>query len=262
LAAVVSVDLAYKSYADVGIVVFADDWIGYRARIVRAADLGLTGAPDAERLAAALIGLCAERGARMLLLDGPQAWADPATGLDGIRASEKALACPGKTGLPGQAKPAAYLPFIDFSIATCAALVRHGASLLESPDPVGADANLLALESFPTAAWKGLGLKPLPGKGKLKGAALDAELGERLAMLRSFELDIPGAPTHDELQAIAAGLAGVSILRRVRDQIRTYGQPPRLVDGTFREGYIVVPSRSGSTLGPRREPQMNTDETR
>lgn len=244
MAAVVSVDLAYRSYDDVGIVVFAEDWIGYRTRLVKPAEIGLTGEPNPERLAAALVGLCAERGARVLLLDGPQAWADPATGLDGVRASEKTLACPGKTGQPGQTKPANYLPFIDFSIATFAALVRHGASLLQTSDPVGADAPLLALESFPTAAWKGLGTKPLPGKA----AAKPSDIAERVKALGSFELDILGAPTHDELQSIVAGLAGVSILRRARDQVRAYGEPPRVVAGTVREGYIVVPRRPGSTL--------------
>ena len=248
MGAIVSVDLAHTSYDNVGIVVLAEDWIGYRARLVEPADLGLTGRPDPERLAAALVRLCADRGARVLLLDGPQAWADPATGLGGARACERALNCPGKTGLPGCAKPAPYLPFIAFSIAVFGALVREGASLLRTSDPVGAEAKLLALESFPTAAWRGLGVKPLPGKGKLKGKALDAELRGRADALGSFELDIVGEPSHDELQATVAGLAGVSTLRRVRDQLRVYGEPPRAVEGTLREGYIVLPSRPGSTL--------------
>jgi hypothetical protein len=44
------------------------------------------------------------------------------------------------------------------------------------------------------------------------------------------------------LQALVAGLAGVAIGRGVADAYQAVGVAPRLIDGIWREGYIVLPA--------------------
>ncbi len=51
----------------------------------------------------------------MLLLDGPQGWKSPQTGIPDIRICERVLNTPGKTGEIGEDKPITYLNFIYFS---------------------------------------------------------------------------------------------------------------------------------------------------
>jgi hypothetical protein len=240
----VSVDLAFRLYASFGIAVLADNGKTIRVELVKAAALGLTDPPEATCFAARLKDLCDERGARVLLLDGPLAWKDPNNGLAHQRVCEKLLHTPAKTGLPGEAKPKPYLPFVSFSIAVGDALIGTGARRLAGPNVVLDGEPLLVLESFPTASWSGIGLPPLRGKAKAKTNEIQARYH---ALCHARGIVANRAPNHDELQALVAGLAGVAIGRGAMNEYRVVGDPPRLVTGVWREGYIVIPSNATST---------------
>ena len=57
-----------------------------------------------------------------------------------------------------------------------------------------------------------------------------------------FTLDVRGDLTRDELQATVAGLAGVSLERENLAGLAFAGVEPHVVDGTWREGYILSPT--------------------
>jgi len=111
--AVVSVDLACKAYADMGAVVLRDHRDHVCGELV---PIPLAGEPSPADLARFLNRYCADLGARILLLDGPQGW----RAIDGAsahsRACERELSTPAKTGLPGTVKPTTYRNFVSFSI--------------------------------------------------------------------------------------------------------------------------------------------------
>jgi hypothetical protein len=97
-----------------------------------------------------------------------------------------------------------------------------------------------AYESFPTHAWRALGLSPLPGKSK-RGV----KVGEWQALLnRSVQIAWPREPSHDELQAVVAGIAGLRVSRDCEHRNLVLGEAPFVEDGSWREGFIVSPSRS------------------
>jgi len=66
------------------------------------------------------------------------------------------------------------------------------------------------MESLPTAAWRHLGLTPLPAKSKTRPAHLRQAASD---LRRLFPLDLPDNLSHDELQALVASLAGVAVAR-------------------------------------------------
>jgi hypothetical protein len=69
--AVLSVDLAYRNYADVGDVVLERSQGLIQCELLR---IPLTGAPSPDALAEYLDRFCLEEAIRLLLLDGPQGW--------------------------------------------------------------------------------------------------------------------------------------------------------------------------------------------
>jgi hypothetical protein len=103
---VLSVDLAHKRWSDVGVCALAPGDGAILVEPVSLPGLGLAGAPTAETLAGTIAGLAERLGARLVLLDGPQAWKAPDNGLEHCRRCARALATQGKTGLPGATKPA------------------------------------------------------------------------------------------------------------------------------------------------------------
>ncbi len=238
-ATVVSIDLAKKSWASNGLVVLR----GSRDRI----DCELVSLendsdpPTAEALAERLDRLAGEAGARVLLVDGPQAWKAEHSELEHQRRCEKAVATPGKTAAPGVVKPGSWTGFAELSIELFDRLGERGWARLPRAE-AGADEGRFVLESFPTAGWRGLGLKPLPGKGRLRKAELADEVARRLAQLTALHpLRVSGTPSHDELQALVAGLAGVALAGGHRDYYAVVGSPPHRDAGFWREGYIVCP---------------------
>jgi hypothetical protein len=206
------------------------------------------GPVDAETLAGWLNHLCGVRGIRVLMLDGPQAWKSSSNGLEHSRVSERQLNTSAKTGLPGMVKPLSYRPFAEFCLDVYDALCRRGWRRLETRDQPGLPQERILVESYPYAAWKSLGLKPLPSKRR----ARVSDLAEAFGALRALiPLTVDRPPNHDQLQAIVGGLPGLALEERNTAGARIVGNPPRREEGHWREGFIVLPVPPKSSLGLR-----------
>jgi len=199
---ILSVDLASRRYQDIGIAVIA--YVGgvVRVRFVKPHRTFTKGRPVATVLAAFLSGIAEEVGSRVIFIDGPQGWKHPENGLKHSRMRERVLFTPGKTGLPGSVKPTSWTHMAEFSIQLFDALAEAGyRRLMEAADLSAA--KRLAIESFPTSAWRSLGRKPLAGKSK----DWLAHVEDRLSALREFiPISLDEQPSHDELQALIADL--------------------------------------------------------
>ena len=273
--AVLSVDLACRRWSDLGVVVLnrvlqqssaAASGAIVACEIVPFADPGVDprglgsqngrspahvkiGAQihaqiDAEILAGRLNHLCNVRGIRVLMLDGPQAWKSLDNGLEHARGCERQLNTAAKTGLPGMVKPRTYRSFAEFCMDVYDALCRRGWRRLETqrqprnpPSPANPRRRIL-VESYPHAAWKSLGLKPLPAKRRAKVSDLAEAYGALRAVV-PFTTNRP--PNHDQLQAIVGGLAGLDLEEPNPAGVRIVGNPPRREQGHWREGFIVLP---------------------
>jgi hypothetical protein len=155
-----------------------------------------------------------------------------------MRACERELGTPAKTGLPGEVKPANYGPFVRFSVAVFDALREAGAQILSSRELAIPGGPLLVVESFPLAAWRALAIPPLPAKRK----ATCEDIRQRLNVLVTrHSLRAASNLSHDELQALVSGLGGLAIARGRKDGYEVRGVAPRLVAGIWREGFIVNP---------------------
>ena len=263
--AVLSVDLAYRRWCNLGVVVL--DRRMERRLDTGAVEPGATidceilpfgppgldsqtdrGPVDAEILAGRLNHLCNVRGIRVIMLDGPQAWKSKSNGLEHARVSERQLNTAGKTGLPGMVMPITYRPFAEFCMDVYDALCRRGWRRLATRDSSGMPQERVLVESYPFAAWKSLGLKPLRPKRR----ARVSDLAEAYAALREvvpFTTNRP--PNHDQLQAIVGGLPGLAIEEHNPEAVRIVGKPPRREDGHWREGFIVLPVAPHRQAGVR-----------
>lgn len=248
-----SVDLAFRRWSDLGVVVLSrapsrNSVPQIVCEILPFDSPGLDAADDRgpinpEILAGRLNHLCAVRGIRILMLDGPQAWKSGSNGLEHSRMSERQLNTAAKTGLPGMVKPATHRPFAEFCMDVYDALSRRGWRRLQTrPQPASPDAaasgERLLVESYPHAAWKSLGLKPLAAKRRARVSDL-AEAYRALGSVIPFTSNRP--PNHDQLQAIVAGLAGLALEEHNPSAMRIVGNPPRREQGHWREGFIVLP---------------------
>jgi len=273
--AVLSVDLAYRRWSDLGIVVLSRDMpsrldaaikeiaTSSKAVTCEILTLGPPGLDPAEGrssikpevLAGRLNHLCNVRGIRVLVLDGPQAWKSRANGLVHARVSERQLNTAAKTGLPGLVKPLTYRPFAEFCMDVYDALCRRGWRRLQTasrPDPLAPEGSCgdeasrgypsppqrVLVESYPHAAWRSLGLKPLPSKRRARVSDL-AEAYGALRAIVPFVTNRP--PNHDQLQAIVGGLPGLALEENDPGAMKIFGTPPRREQGHWREGYIVLP---------------------
>jgi hypothetical protein len=196
------------------------------------------GPVDANILAGRLNHLCTVRGIRVIMLDGPQAWKSRWNGLEHSRVSERQLNTAAKTGLPGMVKPVTYRAFAEFCLDVYDALCRRGWHRLETQEQPGTPPERILVESYPHAAWKSLGLKPLPAKRR----ARISDLAEAYGALNSLiPITTSRPPNHDQLQAIVGGLPGLALEERNTAAARIVGNPPRREDGHWREGFIVLP---------------------
>jgi hypothetical protein len=193
---------------------------------------------DAEVLAGRLNHLCNLRGIRRMMLDGPQAWKSRSNGLEHSRVSERQLNTAAKTGLPGIIKPVSYRRYAEFCLDVYDALCRRGWRRLDTREQPSDAPERVLVESSPQAAWKSLGIKPLPSKRRAKVS----DLAEAFAALRALmPITVDRPPNHDQLQAIVGGLAGLALEERNTTGARIVGNPPRREDGHWREGFIVLP---------------------
>lgn len=243
MALILSIDLAYRHYQDFGFCLLEES----RGRVVDVRYLpyqiiGLEGAPQADTFANRVLGFCLDTGVSILMLDGPQGWKDPDSDVPHRRVCEKELNTQAKTGIKGELKPAPFKSFVSFAINVFAALNQTGyVSLVTEPRIVVPARGILLVETYPHSAWKKLGIRPLARKQKCTPEQIARNAGE---LKRRFKLPETKNPTHDELSALVAGLAGVAIADENASGYIASGVPPKLVpEGYIVEGYIVNPRR-------------------
>ena len=233
--AILSVDLAYKRYADIGVVLLKqiDGDICYDPIKLPSSD-----DPSPQKLAETLNEICSRNEIRLLMLDGPQGWKADDNGLIHSRKCERELNTPAKTGRPFEVKPANYAPFVRFSVEVYDALGDLDWKRLPDLQSSSDTSHRWLIETFPLSAWNTLCINSLPSKRKCRGANLNTYLDglQRLFPLRQNQSQLL---THDEIQATVSGLAGLAIESRQWKDCRCSGIPPRLVDGHWREGFIV-----------------------
>lgn len=206
-------------------------------------DFGLSDPLVPHDVARSIYQFCRHTGSGVVLLDGPQGWKDPNSDLQHSRLCERLLNAPAKTGEIGRVKPKAYTRFVEFSIAVFAKLIEAGALLACRPEIIPPDAKLLALETLPLAAWRALAISPLPAKSRATTQDLEVRI-ERLKR-EVTGLHLGGeVPSHDELQALVAGLAGIAVLLGDSSGYTPVGSPPVWRDGVCLEGFIVNPCLS------------------
>lgn len=236
--AVLSVDLAFRRWVDLGVVVLERTEPGAptACEIVMWNERGVV---EAEALAERLDKLATERGIELMLLDGPQAWKSRGNGLQHARVSERQLNTAAKTGLPGMVKPVTYRRFAEFCVDVYDGLCRRGWQRLTAADKPGFGGRRVLVESYPHAAWKSLGLRPLAAKRKARISDLAEAYGALKAVV-PFTTNRP--PNHDQLQAIVGGLAGLELEARNSTAMRIVGHAPKREEGQWREGYIVLPA--------------------
>jgi hypothetical protein len=152
------------------------------------------------------------------------------------RACERELNTPAKTGLPGSVKPANYLGFVLFSVEVFNELCKLGWTRLLSVGLALASNTRIVIESFPLSAWRSLRIAPLPSKQKSKLTDLESRL---LALGDLLPLHLSGRPTHDQLQAVVAGLAGLAVETSEWTACAVAGHAPFVRDSCWREGFIV-----------------------
>lgn len=234
---VFSIDLASASYGRMGFCMLTGSRRASTASFVKPAQLGLKNPPEPKVLASTIFHYCQEQGIRIVFLDGPQAWKDPDSDLRYCRRCEFELFTPAKTGMFGTAKPGSCLSYVQFSIELFSHLMDLGFELVRKA-PIRASRRFLAIESFPTSAWRSLGLRPLP-----RSARKDPnELRVRARNLeKNFGVRIPEESTHDEMQALLGAMAGLSILEKDASGYCLSGSPPTKKNGILCEGFIVNP---------------------
>jgi hypothetical protein len=238
---VISVDLVHEQYNDVGVVALRASNSSIGVVPISLPSVGLVGKPEVDELGSFLVSLADELNVASILIDGPQGWKAPDDGLDHSRRCENELGTPTRTGLPGETNPAEHRGFAEFCIALFDELAT---SLYPRLSTTGSWPTRVAVESLPAAAWHSLGIAALPAKNE----ATAADTASRLEALQScFPLDLRGELSLSELQATVAGLAGVALERRNLAGLAFAGVEPLLVDGTWREGYILSPTREAAT---------------
>lgn len=233
---IIGIDLATRRYCDIGIALLEADRQHLNCHFLRPLEHGLPDPPKLEVLADYVCRLATQHDVGVIAIDGPQAWKAPENGLIHQRVSEKVLHTQAKTGLPGSCKPATSLRFVRFAIEFFSALEERGWQR-----QMNADATLerCAIEVFPTAAWRALGCKALPAKSASSSDTVATWL-ERLQMeinRKNGSLHLSQSPTHDELQALMAGLVGLAFASDKGS--RSFGSIPFLLDNEWREGFIV-----------------------
>ena len=165
-------------------------------------------------------------------------------GLEHGRLCERQLSTPGKTGLPGFVKPASWTRMARFSVNLFDALDAHGYGRVKQRNDL--EGRRLVVESFPTSAWRGLRLPALPGKAR--ASADDVALAfSRLSAL--LPISVSRQPSHDELQALIGGLAGLPFRDYAGVLPTFYGSKPFLLEGIWREGFIINPVLAGASTG-------------
>lgn len=232
-----SVDLAYASVRNLGLCLISVRHGRLESVEFIPPEELFSEKPNAEGCALAIAQYCENTGISVVLLDGPQGWKDPESALN-CRCCEKILNAQAKVGIEGQVKPVNFTKFVKFSVSLFTNLIQHGGVLVELPTITVPPTGFLLAESYPRSAWRKLGISPLPSKKKAKQEDLRVRL-QSLERLFNFKAD--SDPTHDELCALVAGLAGTAILAGDTKGYIAEGDPPMKARGITVEGFIVNP---------------------
>ncbi|NIM95671.1 MAG: hypothetical protein GTO18_18380 [Anaerolineales bacterium] len=235
---VLSVDIASGRYSDNGIAFLAHG--SNDVEIIKTRTIGLTGKPQANEFAFALHDLCIDRDVTVMLFDGPQGWKSPKTKIEHMRVCERVLNTPGKTGIIGEVKPKTFLLYITFSINLFHILrVDYGWQLLREDWAKKKKGGAWIVESFPSSAWRTLGLKKLPSKSKSTAKQLEI-WRHNLSVMTG--LNIPKDIKHDELQAAAVLTTGRAIAEGDSGGVILSGMDPIITSsGDVLEGWIANP---------------------
>ncbi len=241
--AALGVDLASKSWRTNGTALVAWDDEGWRNVELGVIEWPATGKPTATRLAAEIEAFCVERGVAAVGLDGPQGWMEPASPL-GMRACERALTTPGKTGRPGSCRPASALPWVELSIQVFSELLAAGrAELANDPDAVrltpASPGRFHVVECFPSSTWRRAGLGPLPPRRRRPDLAAYGN-----ALAGAFGLPSVVVLGHDDLQALVAALPAAGVVGGPAEAVPA-GRSSCETEGGLVEGLIwdAVPVR-------------------
>jgi hypothetical protein len=234
---VLSIDLASKNYGDFGFAYLSEG--SQSPEFIHANQLDLQGKPLPGDCAFRLDEYSRQKEISVLILDGPQGWKSPNSGVDHMRLCERVLNTPAKTGVIGMVKPSPALRFVAFSISLFHSLrVDFGWQLL-TEDWFRDGAERWIVEGFPTSAWKTLGLDSLPAKSKTKQQAINRWTRE-LQLVTG--LNLPDSPSHDQLQAAAMLPAARAIVHKRPDQVILSGMDPIITrNSDVLEGWIANP---------------------
>ena len=235
---ILSIDLASRRYRDFGISMLREG--SQRVEILQPGDLNLGGKPDVANLVEAIEAFCIQEHIQVLLLDGPQGWKAPRTGIQHMRLCERVLNTPGKTGTIGHVKPATYLRYIALSISLFHSLrVDHGWKLLRENWHKFHDRRWI-VEGFPSKSWETLGLRRLPSKARATSGQVQSWARK---LERVTDLQLPESLSHDELQASVMLPAGRALAEGNQDGILLCGMNPRITrKGDVLEGWIAIPT--------------------
>lgn len=245
--ACVAVDLAAQVPSEIGVAVLRESRRGVSCELTNGEALGLTRATlSPSAVAQRLLALAGKHDAQAVVIDGPAAWAADALPPQ-FRIAERVLRTPGKLYGPGDVRPRTWLRFAEFSLALFDELEAGGYRRLGDAAGFRADTaagQRWAIETFPSAFWsrwgRTIGVGRLPQAGRRDPAALESHTASLSQVVRWARP--PCAPSHDELQAVVAGLPCLSALgsRAVRCGHEFAGAPLTWQGGTPREGYILA----------------------
>jgi hypothetical protein len=273
---ILSVDLAIRNWSDLGVV-----YLEHRGAQIACEIINLNqwhdpaeGPPPVVELAVRLNTLCIERGAAVLMLDGPQAYQADEHAAAYSHMHNSAGSSPNDFGPnPVQSCGATITHdrFVTYCLALYEALARLGWQRLASLDrdsrrgsprsgnpATGSESarqsthpRKILVESYPNAAWKSLGIA-LPDRQSCRVSDL-AEAWAALTAILPVTSNRP--PNHNQMQALAGGLPGLAIASDLEGEKTT---PPA-------EMVMWEPIQPSSTdNGPRQEylPSQQSAKTR
>lgn len=224
---VLGVDLASRTWSDVGTALVACTPSRFTRVVPGAIDWpDPKAAPSPGALAAAIDAYARAHDVVAIALDGPHAWRDPrAADRPGVgRASEYAARTQGKTGVVGRAYPQTQHAWVRHAIEVFDALLVHDDVALAVDAPATPPrGGYVVLECFPTSTWRAAGLRPLPGKARLRDVQRDAGPYVR-ALVDAFGLPAFAPSTHDDLQAVVCALAAAAVAGGPARALR-HGEP-------------------------------------
>jgi hypothetical protein len=229
-----TIDLAVKRNQDIGAAILTHTST-IVAHLIAPESFSSLGVLSPEPLADRLVAIAQEQQCNWIAIDGPAGWKSANNPLEHSRACDRAVNAPAKVGLPGSVKPKAYVRFVQFSVKLFDALADRGYPRLASS---AVDTNdRKAIEIFPMACWRRLGLRTLPAKRKCK----DVEIWARSLRDR---VTFSSSPSHDQLQAVIGGIPALWLGSGKVDMVQAVGEQPCFEGGYWREGFVLFPKQS------------------